>query len=72
MTEEIRRDVYPPGGLLPTEVELCLRFGTGRRTVRDTLRIVSDQGLIKRRGGLGSVILVPDAQMHFTHSCAWR
>ena len=29
---------------------------------------MSDQGLIKRRGGLGSVILVPDAQMHFTHS----
>jgi DNA-binding GntR family transcriptional regulator len=56
LTEEIRRGVYPPGALLPTEVELGLRFAAGRHTVRDALRIVSEQGLIKRRAGLGCAI----------------
>ena len=68
LTEEIRRGVYPPGGLLPTEIELGLRFAAGRHTVRDALRIVSEQGLIKRRAGLGSVVLASEPPAHFTHS----
>lgn len=68
LTEDIRRGVYPPGALLPTEVELGLRFAIGRHTVRDALRIVSEQGLITRRAGLGSVVLASEPPAHFTHS----
>lgn len=68
LTEEIRRGVYPPGGLLPTEVELALRFAAGRHTVRDALRIVSEQGLITRRAGLGSVVIASEPAVHFNHS----
>jgi DNA-binding GntR family transcriptional regulator len=68
LTEEIRRGVYPPGALLPTEAELCLRFAAGRHTVRDALRIISDQGLIRRRAGLGSVVMASDPPAHFQHS----
>lgn len=68
LTEEIRRGVWPPGALLPTEVELGLRFAAGRHTVRDALRIVSERGLIKRRAGLGSVVMASEPAAHFHHS----
>jgi DNA-binding GntR family transcriptional regulator len=68
LTDEIRRGVYQPGQLLPTEVELGLRFATGRHTVRDALRLVSEQGLIMRRAGLGSVVMQREPSAHFTHS----
>lgn len=68
IAEDIRRGAFPPGSLLPTEIELGLRFAAGRHTVRDALRIVAEQGLIRRRAGLGSVVLAAEPPAHFTHS----
>lgn len=68
LTEEIRRGVHPPGQLLPTEVELGLRFAAGRHTVREALRIVTEQGLIIRRAGLGSLVVASEPPALFTHS----
>lgn len=39
---------------LPTEAELCQRFGCSRQTVRSALSILEEKGLILRRQGSGS------------------
>jgi GntR family transcriptional regulator len=53
LQKEIRLGTTPVGELLPTETELMARFGASRQTVREALRIITEQGLIVRRAGLG-------------------
>ncbi len=49
--------LYPIGGSLPTEAELCREFDISRYTVREALRHLGESGLIKRRQGSGSVVV---------------
>jgi GntR family transcriptional regulator len=53
----IGRGVYPVGGLLPTEMELCEQYGISRSTVREALRKLRDAGLISRRRRVGTEVL---------------
>lgn len=68
LQKEIRLGSTPVGELLPTETELMARFGASRQTVREALRIVTEQGLIVRRAGLGSVVIAAEPPVLFTHS----
>jgi DNA-binding GntR family transcriptional regulator len=68
LLEDIRAGRYPVGQLLPVETELCARFGAGRHTVREALRIITEQGLVVRRAGMGSVVIAADPPVLFTHS----
>jgi GntR family transcriptional regulator len=45
------------GELLPTEQELCRRFGVSRYTVRGALAALRSMGLIESRQGIGSVVV---------------
>lgn len=45
-----------PSGLLPEERSLIADFGTSRNTVRAALRLLSDEGLVERRRGIGTVV----------------
>jgi GntR family transcriptional regulator len=54
---DIREGRYPVGGKLPPERELCATFGASRHTVRDAVRRLTEQGLIARRAGAGTVVL---------------
>src|SRR3981189_859035 len=58
----------PGGDLLPTETELRARHAASRQTVREALRIITEQGLIVRRAGLGSVVIATEPPVLFTHS----
>ena len=64
----IRLGRYDIGKLLPTETELMAQHSASRQTVREALRILSDQGLIVRRAGLGSVVIAAEPPVLFTHS----
>ncbi|GAA4333867.1 GntR family transcriptional regulator [Pigmentiphaga soli] len=65
---DIAAGVYPVGSLLPTEAEFGERFGTGRHTVRDALRCLSDEGIILRRPGSGSTVIASGPRRRFVQS----
>jgi GntR family transcriptional regulator len=46
----------PPGSQLPTEAELQHKFGISRSVVRQALAVITDEGLIQRGRGKGSVV----------------
>lgn len=50
-----------PGDALPTEMELCEAKKISRHTAREALRILTEDGLIARRRGAGTVVTAPPA-----------
>ena len=68
LQKEIRLGNVAVGKLLPTETELMARYAASRQTVREALRIITEQGLIVRRAGLGSVVIATEPPVLFTHS----
>jgi GntR family transcriptional regulator len=56
LRDEIGSGRLPPDAQLPSEHELCHRFGVSRVTVRRALQTLDADGLIYRRPGLGSFV----------------
>jgi DNA-binding GntR family transcriptional regulator len=59
LAADIRRGRFAIGALLPGEMELCAQYGVSRHTARDALRLLQDQGLIRRRRGAGTQVVDP-------------
>jgi GntR family transcriptional regulator len=57
LIDDIGGGVYPVGGLLPTEMELCKHYGISRSTVREALRKLRDVGLVSRQRRVGTKVL---------------
>ena len=55
--EAIRQGKFPPGSQLPPEMELLQMLGISRTTLREALRILEEQRLIRKRRGLGTFVL---------------
>ena len=53
---EIANGRYEPGSRLPSEAQLCKKFGVSRPTVGRALRELQEQGLIDRRVGSGTFV----------------
>ena len=68
LTQEIIAAVHPVGGRFPTETELQARFGVGRHTIREALKMLTEQGLVGRRRKTGSVVLSQRPIGHYVHS----
>ena len=62
LAAEIRNGVYPVGGKLPRELDLCAQFGASRHTVRLALDRLTRAGLIKRTPRLGTVVVATHVQ----------
>ncbi|NND48918.1 MAG: GntR family transcriptional regulator [Rhizobiales bacterium] len=67
LQKEISGGVYPVSKMLPTETELCYRFGVSRFTIREALRRLSEIGLVQRRAGSGTVVVAKDPPTTFVH-----
>lgn len=61
LRELIVTGALPQGGRLPTETELARRLGVSRTTVREALRLLAAQGLIRTAKGQtgGSYVTLP-------------
>lgn len=56
LREQILSGRYGPGDRLPTEANLVSRFGVSRITVRQALRSLTEEGLIRREAGRGTFV----------------
>lgn len=57
LRERLTRGDYAPGERLPSEAELAKAFGVSRVTVREALRLLQRDGLVKARHGRGHFVL---------------
>src|SRR6516225_985248 len=59
--ERLRRDLltgrYQPGDRLPPERELAIQVGTNRNTLREALRTLESENLVRARQGDGTIVL---------------
>lgn len=69
LQEQILSGVYAAGSALPTERELVVGTGLSRGSVREALRILEAQGLVRTRAGRygGSVVSHPTDAMLARH-----
>ena len=70
LTQAIAQGVYPVGARLPTELELCERFGISRFTAREAVRVLSAAGLVTRRQRAGTVVIATPDEARYTHDAA--
>jgi GntR family transcriptional regulator len=68
LIDEISVGEFPVGSMLPTELELCERFGVSRYTVREALRRLEEMGLVARRQGSGTVVQATSAGAGFVQT----
>ena len=59
--EKLRREIllgrHQPGARLPPERELALKLGTNRNTLREALRTLESEKLVRARQGDGTLVL---------------
>jgi GntR family transcriptional regulator len=55
--EAITQGKFAPGSQLPPEMELLQMMGISRTTLREALRILEEQGFIRKRRGLGTFVM---------------
>ncbi|MER5437692.1 FadR/GntR family transcriptional regulator [Streptomyces sp. NPDC002790] len=69
---DILRDDLAPGDPLPPEREMVEKYGMGRTTVREALRLLEYQGAIQLRQGLngGPFVQAPDSH-HFARTISF-
>lgn len=62
----IRSDIWPPGMLLPGEIDIATEMGCARATVNRAMRELSEEGVIDRRRKAGTrVNTEPTRQVKF-------
>lgn len=62
LRHEIVDGAYSTGARLPTEDELCRRFGVSRYTVREALRRLREDNVVASRQGAGTVVVAGRGQ----------
>jgi GntR family transcriptional regulator len=68
LREEIRSGVHELGSRLPTEHELCERFGVSRFTVRQALSRLREAGILDARPGIGTIVVSPADRASFVQT----
>lgn len=68
LAAEIGDRHYSVGSRFPTEPELRDRFGVGRHTIREALKLLTEQGLVGRRRKTGTFVLATSPVSPYVHS----
>ncbi|MBO3277021.1 GntR family transcriptional regulator [Pseudomonas schmalbachii] len=68
LMQDIRNGQPPIGGLLPTEAELCAKWGLSRYTVRQAIQKLCALGLVTRQAGVGTRVVANRPQSKYTQS----
>jgi DNA-binding GntR family transcriptional regulator len=63
--ELIQSDYFPIGSLLPIEPELCEKFKVSRYTLRESMKLLREMGLIESRQGYGITVLAKERKNHY-------
>lgn len=58
LSKDIEAHIYPDGTLLPTEEKLTEMYSVSRQTVRKSLSILEEKGLIEKKQGCGSAVMM--------------
>ncbi|MDH2236065.1 GntR family transcriptional regulator [Pigmentiphaga sp. GD03639] len=66
----IEHGIYPVGGHVPTEGELCREFEASRYTIRAALARLVEHGMVERRPGAGTVVLASRSRRAYQQSIA--
>ena len=56
--DNILNGVWPPGSKLPSENELCQKFGVSRVPIREALKRLNAMGIAQTRQGEGSYVMM--------------
>ncbi|CAL1520714.1 FadR/GntR family transcriptional regulator [Chitinophaga sp. MM2321] len=56
LQEQITSGKYAVGEKLPTEPELMVQFGVGRSSIREAVKTLANQGLVRVQQGLGTFV----------------
>jgi DNA-binding GntR family transcriptional regulator len=60
LTEQIAKGVFLPGDRLPSESELCRRYQVSPMTVRRSINVLLEQGIVSTIQGSGTYVKAPD------------
>ena len=70
LRSQIASGQYQIGDRLPTEDQLLEHFGASRHTVREALRVLTEDGLLSRRPRAGSIVIATTTPSHLEQRVA--
>ena len=65
LKQEILRERFAIGSLLPTEAELENEYGVSRSTIRKAMSLLAEEGLVEIKQGRGTRVLIYKAKQDF-------
>ena len=67
LRDAIHAGEFPVGSLLPTEVQLAVRYGVSRQTVRQAIGQLRDRGMLSARKRIGTRVDAAEPGRHFRY-----
>jgi len=67
LSEMVAAGKFAVGARLPSEAELAELFGVGRSTVREAMRILEYEGVVKVRQGVGAFLVASPDKINARH-----
>ncbi|SDP64426.1 GntR family transcriptional regulator [Desulforhopalus singaporensis] len=57
--DQINTGIFRPNDLIPSERELCEKYNISRSTVRQTIQLLKEEGLLSKEKGVGTRVKQP-------------